>query len=98
MRSCRTRAWLTRGGGARVHGWGAAVCKYAVHKECYPTGGHTCQEVAAAQRTRPVIFMAADETDCERWLSNLVALRDSVSSGSFSDGVGSGLPSPTSKS
>ena len=84
-------------------GWRARdrpVCKYVVHKECYTTGGHTCKDVVAAQSTKPHIFMAADESDRERWLSNLATLRDSLSpgyDGSRSTSSGSGLPSPVAR-
>jgi hypothetical protein len=56
---------------------GSTECSFVVHRECY-TLGATCAEVGAAHHTRPLTFLAADETERERWLANLVALRDSV--------------------
>ena len=63
---------------APLPAWRPSDCKYVVHKECYTTGGHSCAQVREAQRTKPFIFLAADESDRERWISNLAAVRDSI--------------------
>ena len=73
---------------------GHTACKYVAHRECYEIGGHTCEEVRTAMKAKPLIFMAADEADRERWLSNLAAVRDTVQAGADDAAA---PPSPTDK-
>jgi len=46
-------------------------------------------------KAKPLIFMAADEADRERWLNNLAAVRDTVQAGADDNAA---PHSPTEKS
>lgn len=51
-------------------------CKINVHKSCYALMTESCEEVVALNAVKPIYLMAANESDCKRWIDGLKKLRE----------------------
>lgn len=60
------------------HSFECETCKFTAHSHCYALPGPTCRDIQTLKDIKPLIFLASDEGERDRWVSQLMLIRDAV--------------------